>query len=222
MGHSFQPLDHFREALRHRSFIHEHPGVGASNERLEFLGDAVLELVVTLGILRLYPDLSEGVLSPLRTALIRTESLAKLGRAWGVGPCLELGRGEDDSGGRDRASMLECAVEALIGAVYLDGGLGPCEAVLGSWVEEQAQRAREVGGGVDSKTRLQEYYQARGLGAPQYKVMHREGPDHAPVFHVDVYGPEGILLGQGVASTKKEAEKLAAEQALTRIEEIPS
>jgi ribonuclease-3 len=205
-------------ALTHRSWAAEHRGV-LHNERLELLGDAVLDLVVSAELHRLDPDASEGVLSRRRALLVREESLARAARAVGLGAELRLGRGEAASGGGDKDSLLADAFEAVIGATFLSSGYEPAAAlVLRLLGEAIATTGRGddpdegPAGPIDAKTALQERLATLRLGPPEY-VLSREGPDHAPTFRAEVL-VEGDVLGVGSGGSKKAASQMAAEQAL--------
>jgi ribonuclease III len=204
------------EALRHGSFLHERhvDGDGArSNERLEFLGDAVLGLVVSLRCAAMFPEFEEGELTRLRAALVNAESLAAVARRIGLGELLLLGRGEERSGGRDKQSLLADALEAVVAAVYL-----ACGSVTATGVVEQllAPFFAVAGTGTlgrDYKTELQERLQAAHRAAPTYRVIDAPGPQHARVFEVEV-AFQDLPLGRGSGRTKKEAEQAAARVAL--------
>lgn len=205
----------YRQALVHVSYSNEHPEGGlASNERLEFLGDAVLQLVVSEYLYNEYPSLSEGELTRARAAVVCTETLSRKGRELGLGGLLLLGRGEESSGGRDRPSLLENAFEALVGAAFLDGGLERARRlVVGALAGDIAAAA---GGGArrDCKTELQEWTQRIRPGlVPDYRLVGESGPDHAKVFEV-VVEAAGRELGRGVGRSKKSAEQEAARRAL--------
>lgn len=215
IAYSFKDRALLTLALRHSSFVHEHPQQPESNERLEFLGDAVIEILVTERLFRDYPKLQEGELSRLRASLIRTRSLAELARAWGLGEILLLGRSERQSHGAEKPSILECALEALIGAVYLDAGLEACRAVLDPWIREKAAEHNQDGA-IDDRTRLQQILQARGLPVPDYKVVLTDGPPHKRFYHVIVQY-SGQILGCGAGSSNKAAGQAAAHDALLRM-----
>ncbi|MGH2750264.1 MAG: ribonuclease III [Actinomycetota bacterium] len=204
-------------ALTHRSFAAEQNEPTAHNERLEFLGDAVLGLIVTDLIYRTRPEMAEGELSLLRKSVVEGKALAALARELGLGAHLRLGKGEEASGGRDKPSLLENTLEAVIGAVYLDRGLVALSEilvpVLGSLVDDSAAQRS----GYDAKTALQEYT-VRELGSrPSYNVA-SEGPDHDKRFVAHVHVNEE-LYGVGTGSSKKAAEQVAAAEALGRLEE---
>jgi ribonuclease-3 len=205
------PPELLRQALSHRSFCAETP-TQPSNERLELLGDAVLGLVITDHLYASFPDLPEGDLARVRAAVVSTLALAPAAEALGLGPALLLGKGEESSGGRHKASILADCVEAVIGAVYLAAGLEGARTLvldlLGGHVIEIAQSAR-LG---DPKNRLQEIAVQMALGAPVYAVQER-GPDHAKQFTAEVI-VRGERLGTGVGRSKKDAERHAAEVAL--------
>lgn len=198
------------QALTHRSYAYEHGGL-PTNERLEFLGDAVLGLVVTEALFRTHPQLSEGQLAKLRAAVVNARALASVGRAIGVGSYVRLGRGEESTGGRDKSSILADTVEALIGAVYLDAGWSVAAGLVHRLFDPLLDAAADLGAGLDWKTSLQELAAAEGLGAPQY-LLEDTGPDHRKTFTARVrVGPR--IYGEGAGPSKKEAEQRAAETA---------
>jgi ribonuclease-3 len=200
-------------ALTHRSYAYENGGL-PTNERLEFLGDAVLQVVVTDELYRRYPDLSEGKLAKLRAAVVSMTPLARVARrlgAGGVGPHLLLGRGEGTNGGRDKDSILADALEALIGAVHLGLGLEVAAALVHRLFDPLLAEAATRGAGLDWKTSLQELAATVGLGPPTYDVED-DGPDHAKTFTAAVL-LSGTVYGTGSGRTKKAAEQQAAEAA---------
>lgn len=213
LGHTFANKALLQHALLHRSFAAEGPA-GDDNERLEFLGDAVLQLVVTDHLYLTYPDLREGTMAKVRAAVVNRDELAILARSLDLGSNLSLGRGEDSSGGRRKASILADAMEALIAAVYLDGGIDVArEVILNLWRPLVAARATEPGKR-DYKTRLQEELAIRGL-RPRYRVT-ESGPDHAKTFEAQLE-VDGKPAGTGEGRSKKEAEQAAAAEALDSI-----
>ena len=202
-------------ALTHRSWAYEAGGV-PSNERLEFLGDAVLGVVVTDALFRAHPDLPEGRLAKMRASVVSSRALAEVGRALGLGAYLRLGRGEEATGGRDKSSILADAVEAVLGAVYLEAGLDVAAALVHRLVGPAMARAGSPGAGLDWKTSLQELASSGGLGAPVYEV-HGSGPDHDRSFSASVL-LGGTPVGTGGAGrTKKEAEQEAASSAVAAL-----
>jgi ribonuclease-3 len=197
-------------ALTHRSYAYEHGGL-PTNERLEFLGDAVLGLVVTAALFRRHPDLAEGQLAKLRASVVSTRALAEVGRAIGLGDWVRLGRGEESTGGRDKSSILADTLEALLGAVYLDRGLDVATEVVQRLFDPLMRAAAGSGAALDYKTALQELSAARSLGVPEYRTE-EAGPDHAKEFTAHAV-LSGDVRGSGTGKTKKEAEQHAAEQA---------
>lgn len=211
LGLRFQDPDLLRDALTHRSYAFEHGGV-TNNERLEFLGDAVLGLVVTDLIFNQYPHLPEGEMAKLRAATVNMGILADVARELGLGDHLYLGRGEELSSGRDKSSILADALEALFGAVYLDQGVEETRRLIIGLLGEYIRTHVEQGLVRDYKTNLQER-SARTWGhVPEYRIT-STGPDHAKHFEARVF-LRGELQGVGVGRSKKEAEQAAAQQAL--------
>ena len=202
--------------MRHRSWCAENPGE-TSNERLEFLGDAVLGLVVTDFIYRTYAELPEGELAKLRASVVNSEALADVALDAGVGEALLLGRGENLSGGREKPSILADAMEAVIGAVYLDGGWDEAERLVMGLLSDRITEAAAGPGGQDYKTRLQELASRLGGPLPRYEVDD-EGPDHAKRFFANV-SVGGLVTGQGEGRSKKQAEQAAARAAWRRLAE---
>jgi ribonuclease-3 len=206
------PDDLAERAVTHRSFAYENGGL-PTNERLEFLGDAVLGLVITEELYLRYPELPEGQLAKLRAAVVNSRALAGVARGLGVGDYLRLGRGEQGSGGRDKSSILADALEALIGALYLARGADAARTWVLDAFSALLEQAAKMGAGLDWKTSLQELAAGRSLGVPEYDVA-EAGPDHAKTFTaVAVVG--GQQLGTGEGRSKKEAEQRAAEKAWT-------
>jgi ribonuclease III len=199
-----------QRAVTHRSFAYENGGL-PTNERLEFLGDSVLGLVVTEELFRRHPDLAEGQLAKLRAAVVNSRALAEVARTLGVGRFMRLGRGEEASGGRDKSSILADAVEALIGAYYLDKGVEQTRTLVLRLFAELLDESARLGAGLDWKTSLQELSATQSLGVPEYHVS-ESGPDHAKTFQATaVVG--GKPVGAGEGRSKKEAEQRAAERA---------
>lgn len=197
-------------ALTHRSYAYEKGGL-PTNERLEFLGDSVLGLVVTDTLFRKHPDLPEGQLAKLRAAVVNMRALADVARELGIGDYIRLGRGEEATGGRDKSSILADTLEALIGAVYLDRGLDVASELVHRLFDPLISTASGLGAGLDWKTSLQELTAAEMLGVPEYQVD-ESGPDHQKTFRATVM-VAGETHGLGEGRSKKEAEQQAAESA---------
>jgi ribonuclease-3 len=209
-------LDHdlLERALTHRSFAYENGGL-PTNERLEFLGDSVLGVIITETLYRAYPDLAEGQLAKLRAAVVNMRALADVSRALGLGEFIRLGRGEESTGGRDKSSILADGLEAFIGAVYVDGGLAVATGLVHRLFDDLIQDAARLGAGLDWKTSLQELTASQVLGVPYYEVS-ESGPDHEKIFEAGVR-VGGTVFGTGSGRSKKEAEQQAAEEAWNRI-----
>jgi ribonuclease-3 len=194
-------------ALTHRSYAYE-TGASQTNERLEFLGDSVLGLIVTEELYRRYPDLDESRLSPLRSGVVNMRALAAIARSLELGAVILLGKGEENTGGRDKNSLLADALEAIIGAIYIEHGFAKSSAVVLALIESTLESAVAKGAGLDGKTALQELLASQGKGAPEYLVT-ETGPDHDKSFTAfAVVGGESLSEGQG--KSKREAEQIAA------------
>ncbi|MBI2405667.1 ribonuclease III [Candidatus Microgenomates bacterium] len=202
-------------ALVHRSYLNESQEP-QSNERFEFLGDAVLEFVVSANLTVSFPDLQEGELTALRARLVNTESLASVATKLNLGDVLYLSRGEERGGGRKNTALLADTFEAIMGALFLDQGIEACEKVVAHLILPSAQQ--ELAHLKDPKSLLQELVQAQGKRAPFYKVIHEEGPDHAKMFTIAVL-VENQEIAKGAGKSKKEAEEEAAKAALERLKE---
>jgi len=197
------------QALVHRSWAYENGGV-ATNERLEFLGDSVLGLVVTDALYHRHPDLPEGRLAKLRAAVVNMRALAEVARGLDLGSCVRLGRGEEATGGRDKASILADTTEAVIGAAYLSSGVDAARDLVLRLVGPLLDASADLGAGADWKTSLQELGAAHGLGPVTYAVT-ETGPDHAKVFSATAgFAADGAPSGTGTGGSKKEAEQAAA------------
>ncbi|HET9038063.1 MAG TPA: ribonuclease III [Myxococcaceae bacterium] len=208
---------HGLAALTHKSYVNEHRDEGADNERLEFLGDAVVDLAVSHRLMERFPDADEGELSKLRALLVNEETLARVARHLGLGGLLRMGRGEEMTGGRDKSSVLADALEAVIGAVYLSSGLPGALLVVDRLFGDLLQGVAEGKSGEDWKTRLQELVQTRLRQSPRYRVVSEEGPDHSKTFEVEVtVGTE--LFARARGRSKKEAEQAAARETLTMLD----
>lgn len=211
---SFNNKDLLDQALTHRSWVNEHKGTRPSNERMEFLGDAILEFVVSKEIYNLFPDKEEGYLTALRANLVNTVALADIAVKLGIGSELFLSKGEEDGGGRANTSLLADTVEALIGAIFIDKGILDAEKFIKDnvldVVEEKTSKPLK-----DYKSRLQELVQAKGLPAPKYQVVEESGPDHNKKFVVEVL-VNGESWGKGEGKSKSTAEQEAACQVLAK------
>ena len=229
MGYRFRDLDKLDLALTHSSVAHEEPlehRPCGDNEQLEFLGDAVLGLTVTEHLFRAYPELNEGPLTRLRAQFVSRQHLGRVAQELGLGEYLRLGRGEEKSGGRRKPAILANAMEALIAAVYLDGGTGEAARLVRGWLlndtlDAMAAAARSGEKVGDYKSSLQEFFQANGLGQPSYQVTAEAGPDHRKSFVVAVKmtepgGGEQTLASAG-GTRKKHAEQEAARLALEHL-----
>lgn len=214
----FTDLSLLQRALTHRSYLNEHPEhMLEDNERLEFLGDAVLDFIAGAWLFHRFPEMDEGRLTRLRAGLVRTETLARFAESLDLGDALLLGRGEDESGGRRRISNLCGSFEALVGALYLDQGMEAAqsfvEPLLGPALDDILSRAADK----DAKSLLQEWSQAELGLTPVYRTIASEGPDHAKEFTVAVMIGQ-TDCGRGVGHSKQAAAQLAAQQALAAIE----
>lgn len=239
LGHGFTKPALLVRALTHRSLAHQRAqskdpaatsvqgAAAGDNERLEFLGDAVLGLLVGEALFLLHPEWTEGELTRVRAQLVSRQHMAEVANAIGLGEHLRLSRGEDRSGLRSKSTVLSNTMEAVIGALYLDGGLEParvfvCRFVMGDAVEQLAEELRSGAALGNYKSALQEHLQASRAGTPVYKVKSESGPDHRKRFLVEVRlkpaeGEAGKPLARGTGSTKKHAEQDAARRALTRL-----
>ncbi|MFZ0743884.1 MAG: ribonuclease III [Terracidiphilus sp.] len=235
LGHGFANPELLVRALTHRSLANQRAledngdstEAAGDNERLEFLGDAVLGLVVGEALFLLHPEWSEGELTRVRAQLVSRQHMAEVAAAIGLGDHLRLSRGEDRSGLRRKSTVLSNTMEAVIGALFLDGGLGPASAfvrdyVMGDAVEQLARELRSGAALGNYKSALQEHLQAARAGTPVYRVKSESGPDHRKRFLVEVRlkpgeGEPGKPLARGTGSTKKHAEQDAARRALARM-----
>jgi ribonuclease III len=205
-------------ALTHRSYLNEHPEALEDNERLEFLGDAVLDFFVGAWLYNHFPEMPEGDLTRMRSALVRTEHLAGFARKLNLGPAMRLGRGEGIAGGRSRDVLLCATFEALIGAIYLHCGLDVVKKVIAPLLEESDPDELVRAEVYDPKSRLQEWSQGEKLGIPNYMTVQTSGPDHERVFEVEVE-IAGKIYGRGTGNSKQVAARNAAQDALEKIGE---
>ena len=220
IGHKFKNPALLLEALTHPSLAHEKAGhCGQHNQRLEFLGDAVLQLILTDQVYALHPDFPEGKLTQVRAHLANRHTLHRQANAIDLGSYLLLGKGEESSGGRTRLSNLADAYEALLGAVYLDGGIRAARKFVAKQFAREFKSLKETAPRQNPKGRLQELLQSNSAANPQYRVIHESGPDHSKKFEAVVEW-EGREIGRGNGSSKKLAEIAAAEAALQTLQQI--
>ncbi len=214
LGHPFDDLDLLRRALTHPSYVNEHPEdeTLSDNQRLEFLGDAVLDFVVGAWVYRCYTDFDEGRMTRLRAALVRTETLAQLARQTNIGKALRLGYGEESAGGRDRRANLCDAFEAVVGALYLDGGLKRVKAFVEPLIAPVAEATLQSAADQDAKSRFQEWSQSELTITPHYRIVAEKGPDHAKTFVAEAL-LEQKVVGRGSGRSKQAAEQAAAQAA---------
>ena len=213
LGLHFTNLHLLVRALTHRSYVNENSNAIEDNERLEFLGDAVLDFVVGAWVYNHYPEMQEGDLTRMRSALVRTDTLAVFARQLDFGAALRLGRGELASGGRQRDNLLCATFEAVIGAMYLDAGVHVVEAFVEPLLVEASRNVISHVERYDPKSTLQEWAQSNKLGTPRYTTVASSGPDHARTFTVEVQ-VNGKAFGQGEGTSKQSAAQAAAQVAL--------
>jgi len=216
VGLGFKNLALLTRALTHRSYLNENPDAIEDNERLEFLGDAVLDFIVGAWLYHHYPEMAEGDLTLIRTAMVRTEQLAEFARTIKLGEAMRLGQGEIASGGRTRNALLCAGFEALIGSYYLDQGIKSVEIFFEPYLVQALDEVMVDGHPRDPKSLLQEWIQARGLNPPVYETINEIGPDHEKVFEVKV-SVGGNVSGRGKGNSKREASKIAAKEALDQL-----
>lgn len=210
----FKNKDLLTLALTHKSWVNEHLGIRGTNERLEFLGDAVLEFIVSKELYEKFPQKKEGYLTALRANLVNTENLSKVAKRLGVGKALFLSKGEEEGGGRENPSLLADTVEAIIGAFFLDAGIEATgEFIRQNIIVEIPEKVSKPL--KDPKSRLQELVQSKGLVAPRYKVVEESGPDHNKKFVIEVF-VNGERWGKGEGKNKSQAEQEAAKEALKK------
>ena len=213
LGYTFSDRTLLENALTHSSYANENHSPGGSNERLEFLGDSILGMVTAAFLYRTHPDLPEGDLTRTRAALVCEGSLHEAAQGLGLGEYLRLGKGEDAGGGRKRPSILADATEAMLAAVYLDGGMEAVRPIIRALILDKEQ---EKAAGWDYKTALQELVQRRPGAGVYYKLTRESGPDHCRSFEMEV-SVDGKVIGAGAGRTKKEAEQMAAKAAMERL-----
>jgi len=217
LGIDFKDISLLEKSLVHRSYLNENQGTDSdSNERLEYLGDAILGYIVAEKLYRDFPEYDEGQMTRLRSILVRRETLARISRSINIGEYLFLGKGEDTSGGRNKSANLACALEAVIAAVYLDQGIVKTRKMILRLLKDEWQKAIKKPAAIDYKSKLQELIQSREQKIPSYQVTGTSGPDHIKTFDVEVrLGNE--ILGSGSGKSKKEAETEAAREALKKL-----
>jgi ribonuclease III len=213
LGYTFKDFSLADQALTHRSFGNSH------NERLEFLGDSIVNFVIAEALYQRFPGVQEGDLSRMRARLVRGETLAAIAREYKLGDCLNLGSGELKSGGFRRESILADALEALIGAIYLDGGLAACRDRIIAWYGERLDQMAPGEINKDAKTRLQELLQARAQALPVYLLLDTRGDAHNQQFHIACDLPALKLRFTGSGSSRRSAEQAAAQAALEHLEQ---
>ena len=211
-GHGFRDGALLAQALTHRSAGAPH------NERLEFLGDALVGMIVAEAFYLRWPKADEGAMTRARAELVRESSLARIARELELGPRITLGPGEMKSGGHRRDSILSDALEAVVGAIYLDAGFEACRAAVLPWFEPLIAALPAGGSGKDPKTRLQEWLQARQRPLPAYELLSESGEEHARTFHVRCLVPEPVLQADGSGSSRRAAEQEAAGAILAQLE----
>jgi len=217
LGIKFRDISLLERSLVHRSYLNENQDIeSVSNERLEYLGDAVLGFIVAEKLYKDFPDYDEGRMTRLRSVLVRRETLARISRSINLGEYLFLGKGEDISGGRNKSANLASALEAVIAAVYLDQGIVKTRKMIIKLVGEEWQKAIKKPAVIDYKSRLQELVQSREQKIPSYQVTGTSGPDHIKTFSVEVRLGDQVL-GSGSGKSKKEAETEAAREALAKL-----
>ncbi|OGO21986.1 MAG: ribonuclease III [Chloroflexi bacterium RBG_16_51_9] len=217
LGVSFKDVSLLEQALVHSSYVNENPGLStASNERLEFLGDAVLGLIVAEKLYQDYPDFNEGEMTRLRAALVRQETLARIAGAINLGSYLYLGKGEEAGGGRQKSANMAAALEAVIAAVFLDRGLARARECVLMLLKVEIEKVISQGKGTDYKSELQHLIQSEKQEPPVYQLIQATGPEHGKTFTIEVRLGETVL-GRGEGKSKKAAETEAARVALEKI-----
>ena len=209
LGIVFKNKEHLINALTHRSYLNEHKDIKVHNERLEFLGDAVLELIVSDYLFNKFPDRPEGDLTSFRSALVKTESLADTAKKLGIGESLLLSKGEEDTGGRTKDYLLANTFEAIIGAIYIDQGYEKCKEFVYTHLIPKLNDIIKNRSDIDNKTRIQEITQAKYKVTPVYEVINEEGPDHNKKFTIVVKINDKVI-GKGVGKSKQKAQEQAA------------
>jgi ribonuclease-3 len=215
----FHDIALLRRALTHSSYVNENSDAIEDNERLEFLGDAVLDFLVGAWLYNHYPEMREGELTRMRSALVRTDQLAEFARQMDLGNALRLGRGEEDGGGRRRNALLCGAFEALVGALFLDRDIDHVAQFIEPLLKPAAESIILARQEQDPKSLFQEWAQGLGYGPPHYKTISSSGPDHARTFEIEVW-VNGTFFGRGSGNSKQAAAKSAARDALLKLEQL--
>jgi ribonuclease III len=222
LGYSFKKKGLLKRALTHKSYANEQDATSIqNNERLEFLGDAVLELTISEFIMERYPESPEGELSKLRAAIVNESQLADLAKYYDLGQYLYLGKGEEQTQGREKNSLLADAYEAILGAVYIDRGFKKSVQIVRRHYSRLLDGASMKSFHSDFKTELQEKCQAMFRSIPRYRLIREKGPDHEKIFEIEI-SIRGQVYGKGRGRSKKEAEQMAAQEALTQLDQIKS
>lgn len=216
LGIKFKDIKILREAFNHRSYLNETKGNLVSNERLEFLGDSILSLVISSSLFKLRPNDAEGDLTNLRAYIVKTKSLSTAAQKLNLGKYLKLSKGEELGGGRENPQLLANTYEALLGAIYLDQGLEEVQKVIEKTLLALFDKELRSGPPKDAKSNLQEIVQEKFRESPHYKIVGTLGPDHAKQFQVAVY-VGGKEMGKGIGSSKQEAEEKSAREALEKL-----
>jgi ribonuclease III len=217
IGISFNNINTLKLALTHRSYVNEHKSVNEHNERLEFLGDAVLELIISDYLFKKYPKRPEGELTSFRAALVRTDSLANTSRELDIGKYLMLSKGEEDTGGRKKNYLLANAFEAIVGAIYIDKGYEQSRDFVLGYLIKKLEYIVKHRLDIDSKTKIQEVIQEKYKVTPIYEIVSEKGPDHEKTFTV-VIKIEDNIIGKGTGMSKQKAEEKAAQKGLNYLE----
>jgi ribonuclease-3 len=213
----FKNLLLLTRALTHRSYVNEHHESIEDNERLEFLGDAILDFVTGAWLYNRFPEMAEGELTRMRSAIVCTEQLAEFARAFDLGSAMRLGRGEEKAGGRQKDILLCATFEAVIGVLYLQSDISTIQRLVHPLLEQVSEQIILSSDSRDPKSRLQEWSQAQRLGIPKYIMVSTSGPDHQRIFEIEVQ-IDGNVLGRGTGHNKQVAERKAAQIALETIE----
>lgn len=216
IGVKFKDVTLLKQAFMHRSYLNEARYIKTSNERLEFLGDAVLSFLTSDFLYKEYPDYPEGTLTNIRSSLVKTKSLSEISLQLGLGQLLFLSRGEEESGGRKNSSLLADVFEALLGAIYLDNGIEAARTFLTTYLFPQTKEIIQNRTYIDYKSLLQEIIQQESRVSPTYQVTKSDGPDHNKTFWMNVVAGE-VILGSGQGKSKQEAEQQAAANALEKL-----